>query len=445
MNPNPHLQKQVTNIVKNKSTKILLFIAAFIIYWQPVNSLAGITELIQQGDEAFKTNDIKSAETAYSKALELDPKNFRVLKSLAEIKFKAKKYSEAEKLVTQVLAAPISIGRSVLVHLAGETESLEAELVDETVMAIPVVSKNLSKNVKEKYLKFPVGEKIPHYRFFFKKAGKMKLVPKVTTRIQYVGVPPRVHEKMELFLAEIKKKIIASTSSDTKKEDEMVEIKEGCFLMGNKKGNADELPEHEICLSSFKMDKYEITQSSFQASMNRNPSKFVGANLPVERVNWLGADDYCRKKGKRLPTEAQWEYAARGGTKTKFYFGDEYVETGGNFCDGLCSNEESRNPEFTDGFPSTAPVGSFPPNPYGLYDMAGNVSEWVEDWFEANYYLVSPKKNPQGPPPSMYKVARGGSWLNSLEYLHSSRRAYLWPEFRVESQGFRCVLNTEKD
>ncbi len=191
------------------------------------------------------------------------------------------------------------------------------------------------------------------------------------------------------------------------------------------------------------MDKYEVTQSAFQASMDRNPSKFVGANLPVERVNWVGADEYCRKKGKRLPTEAQWEYAARGGTKTKFYFGDKYTKTGGNFCDSSCSNEESRNYDFNDGFPSTSPVGSFPPNPFGLYDMAGNVSEWAEDWFAANYYLVSPKTNPPGPPPSMYRVSRGGSWLNSLEYLHSSRRAYLWPEFRVESQGFRCVLNAK--
>jgi sulfatase modifying factor 1 len=430
--------------VKNKSIKILLFIAAFIIYFQPVNSLAGISELIQQGDDALKSNDIKSAETAYTKALKLDPENFRVLKSLAEIKFEAKKYSEAETLVTQILAAPISIGRSVLVHLAGETEPFEAELVDETVMALLMVAKEAPKSVKEEYLKFPVGERIPHYRFFFKKAGKMKLVPKATTRIQYVGVPPRVHEKMELLLAEIKKQIIASTSSDAKKEDEMVEIEGGCFLMGNNNGNADELPEHEVCLSSFKMDKYEVTQSAFQASMDRNPSKFVGANLPVERVNWVGANEYCRKKGKRLPTEAQWEYAARGGTKTEFYFGDKYIETGGNFCDSLCFNEESRNHNFTDGFPSTSPVGSFPPNPFGLYDMAGNVSEWVEDWFAANYYLVSPKKNPSGPHPSMYRVSRGGGWLNSLEYLHSSRRAYLWPEFRVESQGFRCVLNTEK-
>ena len=224
----------------------------------------------------------------------------------------------------------------------------------------------------------------------------------------------------------------------------MVEIEGGCFLMGSENGHADEWPVHEVCLSSFKMDKFEVTQSAFQAAMDRNPSEFVGADLPVERVNWVDADKYCRKKGKRLPTEAQWEYAARGGTKTEFYFGNQYVETGGNFCDSMCSNEMSRNPDFTDGFASTSPVGSFPPNPYGLYDMAGNVSEWMEDWFAANYYLSSPKKDPPGPLPSMYKLVRGGGWVNSAEYLRSSRRAYLWPEYRLESQGFRCVLNAEK-
>ncbi len=430
--------------MKIKSTKILFLIAIFIIYWQPENSFADISELIQQGDAAFKVNDFKSAETAYSKVLELDPENYKVLKSLAEIKFKTKKFVDAEKLVAQILAAPISIGRSVLVHLTGETEPLEAEIVDETVMATPAISKDELNGVKEKFLKFPVGEKIPHYRLYLKKSGKMKLVPKVAARIQYVGVPPRVHEKMTLFLAEIKKEIIASNSSATKKEDEMVNIRGGCFLMGNKTGHADQLPVHEVCLSPFQMDKYEVTQSAFQKSMDRNPSRFVGGNLPVERVNWVGADNYCRKQGKRLPTEAQWEYAARGGTQTHFYFGDKYVETGGNFCDSLCSNEESRNPDFNDGFPSTSPVGSFPPNSFGLYDMAGNVSEWVEDWFAANYYLISPKKDPPGPLPSMYKVSRGGSWLNSMEYLHSSRRAYLWPEFRLESQGFRCVSNIGK-
>lgn len=405
----------------------------------PAPAFASAVDLIQQGDKAFATKDFQNAEKPYEKALELEPDNYRLIYSLAEVKSHLGKYEEAEALANRVLARPLAKGRNVRVYLEGESEPLEAELVDENVMAPPhgVV-------IEGKFIKPTSPDPVPHFRLFMKKTGKMQLVPKSKTRVEYIGVPSVLHEKMVVLLREIKKKIIASVSPDTEKEDEMVEIEGGCFLMGSENGHADEWPVHEVCLSSFKMDKFEVTQSAFQAAMDRNPSEFVGADLPVERVNWVDADKYCRKKGKRLPTEAQWEYAARGGTKTEFYFGNQYVETGGNFCDSLCSNEMSRNHDFTDGFASTSPVGSFPPNPYGLYDMAGNVSEWMEDWFAANYYLSSPKKDPPGPLPSMYKLVRGGGWVNSAEYLRSSRRAYLWPEYRLESQGFRCVLNAGK-
>ena len=140
--------------MEKKSTKILFLTATFVIYWQSANSLAEINELIQQGDDALKMNNTEFADNAYTRALELDPKNFRVLRSLAKIRFNAKKYTEAEKLVTRILALPISIGRSVLVHLKGEAEPLEAELVDETVMMNPMVPKDEPKGVEEKYLKF---------------------------------------------------------------------------------------------------------------------------------------------------------------------------------------------------------------------------------------------------------------------------------------------------
>ena len=426
-------------IMGKKSTIILLIIGILIIGFLPQNSFADLNDLIQQGDSALKTGNIKIAEKAFAKALELDPENYLLLKSLGEIKFEKGQYAEAEKLVTRILAMPITRGRNVLVHLKGESEPLKAELVDETVMMIPANADAAENDVAEEFLKGPVINPIPHYRLFFKKTGKIKLVPKRNARIKYVGVPPRIHEKMVIRLAVIKKQIIAASGAGTE-EVEMVELEGGCFMMGSE-GKFDETPVHEVCLSPFKMDKYEVTQSAYQANLDRNPSRFVGAKLPVERVNWPDANEYCRKLGKRLPTEAEWEYAARGGTQTEFYFGDKVTGTVGNFCDSLCSNEEVRTPDITDGFALTAPVGSFPPNPFGLHDMAGNVAEWVEDWFNLSYYRQSPRKDPPGPHPSLYRMTRGGSWLNGWEYLRSARRTSLWPEYRTEAMGFRCVAD----
>ena len=387
-------------IMGKKSTNILFIIGILVIGFMPPKSFADLIELIQQVDNALKVGNVKTAETAFAKALELDPENYRLLKSLGEIKFEKGQYAEAEKLVTRMLDLPITKGRDVLVHLKGESEPLEAELVDATVMMIPVDAGAAENGDFEKFLKDSLNAPMPHYRLFFKKAGKIKLVLKRNVRIQYVGIPPRTHEKMVILLAKIKKQIIATSGAGTE-EAEMVELEGGCFMMGNEGENFDEQPVHEVCLSPFKMDKYEVTQGAYQATMNRNPSHFVGANLPVDRANWPDANEYCRKTGKRLPTEAEWEYAARGGTRTEFYFGDKVTGTAGNFCDSLCSNEEVRTPDITDGFSLTAPVGSFPHNPFGLYDMAGNVAEWVEDWFDAGYYRQSPKKDPRGPIPSL--------------------------------------------
>ena len=332
-------------IMGKKSTNILFVIGILVIGFLPQNSFADLIELIQQGDNALKTGNMKTAETAFAKALKLDPENYRLLKSLGEIKFEKGQYAEAEKLVTRMLDMPITEGRNVLVHLKGESEPLEAEMVDETVMMVPVDAGAAGNSDFQKFLKVPVNDPIPHYRLFFKKAGKIKLVLKKNARIQYVGIPPRIHEKMEILLAKIKKHIVATSGAGTE-EVEMVELEGGCFMMGSEGKNFDEQPVHEVCLSPFNIDKYEVTQGAYQATMNRNPSRFVGTNLPVERANWPDADEYCRKTGKRLPTEAEWEYAARGGTRTEFYFGDKVTGTAGNFCDSLCSNEGGPNSRY---------------------------------------------------------------------------------------------------
>ena len=173
--------------------------------------------------------------------------------------------------------------------------------------------------------------------------------------------------------------------------------------------------------------------------MGKNPSRFKGDNLPVERVLWTEANEYCEKAGKRLPTEAEWEKAARGGTDTLYPWGNEVESGKANFCDVNCK-AYIKAQQFDDGYKTTAPVGSYPPNGYGLYDMAGNVWEWVSDWFDKKYYENAPRKNPKGPPKGMKKGLRGGSWGNNASAMRISSRSWAHNS-RVSRRGFRCAAD----
>jgi len=177
----------------------------------------------------------------------------------------------------------------------------------------------------------------------------------------------------------------------------------------------------------------------------------------VDSVTWMEAKGYCKSSGRRLPTEAEWEYASRAGTQTNFYWGDDYDAAKANFCDGSCELNV-RVADSSDGFKNTAPVGSFPPNPYGLYDMAGNVSEWVFDTHDPSYYLMSPKDNPSGWVPfqtekvqlgpeqdflaersASRKIVRGGAWESHPSAGWSASRKVYYPGYRIEGVGFRCA------
>ena len=209
---------------------------------------------------------------------------------------------------------------------------------------------------------------------------------------------------------------------DQKKADKapegMVFIKGGCFVMGNDYTQEDEKPEHKVCLSDFYMDKFEVTQARWKKLMGYNPSKFSGADLPVEQVNYENVQKFIKKSegNCRLPTEAEWEYSARGGAQTRYFWGN------------MVNEQYTWYEENSKG--STQVVGSKLPNQYGLYDMMGNVWEWVDDWYEP-YYQIRTQNNPTGPETGESKIVRGGSFNSSAGALRITNRVWLHPKNKV--------------
>ena len=411
------------------------------------------SDLMELGNHALAAGKYEAAEDFFEKVLEVQPGNYLATRELAEVKIKLNKLNEALSLLNDLLKLPVAKGRDILVYMDGDPNPLSAELVDETVMVIDKFSQQ-DNNDFGKFLKSGLAESVPHYRVYFKKTGKMKLLPKSKNRIKYFGIPAATREKIMVLKSQVKKNLISSINVEP--EEEMVSIKAGCFQMGSKVGDSDELPVHEVCISSFKLSKYEVKQKNFQAIMKVNPSENVGADHPVDSVSWLDAREYCKKLGLRLPSEAEWEYAARGGKQTEFYWGNRVTGREGNFCDSTCEMN-IREPRVSDGFRHTAPVGSFPPNPFGLHDMSGNVSEWVQDWLdiEKNYYMVSPKKDPPGPRPELdtcagtcagaasitHKIYRGGAWNQKVSEMRSANRRESHFQLQAAGNGFRCASN----
>ncbi len=221
----------------------------------------------------------------------------------------------------------------------------------------------------------------------------------------------------------------------------MVFIKGQCFTMGNDNAQADEKYEHEVCLEDFYMDKYEVTQARWTKVMGYNPSKNTGDDHPVEQINYYDIHLFIEKSGGacRLPTEAEWEYAARGHAQTRYYWG--------NVMDGAYAWFEDNSKK------TTYPVGQKKPNQFGLYDMMGNAWEWTEDWYSP-YFVGNKETNPTGPEKGENKVIRGGSFDSSAGALRITNRTWLNPKNRVFSKvatyggsvselfnyiGFRCA------
>jgi formylglycine-generating enzyme len=231
--------------------------------------------------------------------------------------------------------------------------------------------------------------------------------------------------------------------ADPIKAIEFVLIKGGCFQMGDTFGDsqADENPVHAVCVDDFYMGKYEVTQGQWQSVMGNNPSFFknCGEKCPVEQVNWNDIQEFIKKlnaktgKKYRLPTEAEWEYAARSGGKKEKYAGTNSDAELGKYA-WYSANSGG----------SVHPSGQKQPNSLGLYDMTGNVWEWCQDWYGENYYSQSPRKNPSGPQSGTRRVLRGGAWLFEPAGIRAATRYGLTPASRSDLYGFRLSLSLSR-
>lgn len=281
-----------------------------------------------------------------------------------------------------------------------------------------------------------------------------------------------------------------STSAPHSTPHGMVAIPAGVFEMGStdKHGSADEYPQHTVSLDAFYLDTYEVTNRQFRKFIKSRQYKTIAeiegkawayvedeqwtevsgawwrkpegqdsvfasrrGSHPVVSLSWKDAKTYCEWVGKRLPTEAEWEYAARANSAVNMWWGNNQSGSRavGNVADQTHKREFSNRPwpileQYDDHHVRTAPVGTFTPNTWGLYDMIGNVSEWVADWYASDYYVQSPRKNPKGPLSGHFKVLRGGSWSTPPTYLGTGVRIYNAPTTSNAAHGVRCAKNAEK-
>jgi formylglycine-generating enzyme required for sulfatase activity len=229
----------------------------------------------------------------------------------------------------------------------------------------------------------------------------------------------------------------------------MQPIPAGTFVMGEDNGDANAAPGHAVALSSYSIDKYEITNAQYDSCVSSGactPAHYSdgacllwtgrefknvrvtglsrGPRNPVACVTWHQAREFCTSKAKSLPTEAQWEYAALGGRGAAFAWGNQAPDA------KRCAQPSEARPK---------PVGSFAPNGFSLYDMTGNVWEWTNDHYQPDYYSTSDSKDPQGPEVGEYRVIRGGGWYSGAKQLRIKNRHWFEPNFSEASIGFRCA------
>jgi formylglycine-generating enzyme required for sulfatase activity len=239
---------------------------------------------------------------------------------------------------------------------------------------------------------------------------------------------------------------------------DMLLVPAGAFEMGSEWGDDDESPVHTVWLDNFYLDKYEVTIAQYKECAHAGAcdpphdtsSATRGnyyedpqfADYPVIHVTWHDAAKYCVWRNARLPTEAEWEKAARGTDGRDYPWGDIFDGNWLNYCDINCLSDTA-DQEYDDGNADTAPVGSYPngASPYGMLDMAGNVWEWVADWYNSEYYADSAAENPQGPATGTQRVLRGGSWNKDRFGVRTTYRSKFHPNGSKETFGFRCAFS----
>jgi formylglycine-generating enzyme len=230
--------------------------------------------------------------------------------------------------------------------------------------------------------------------------------------------------------------------------EEMVSIPAGAFIRGTDHGGFDEQPQRTLALDAFAIDRYEVTNFQYQqfvdatghrksgppARYAKNMSKMQGINQPVVYVSWEDAEAYCHWKGKRLPTEAEWEKAMRGTDGRLWPWGNVEQPNGANWA------------RVQDGHDVSAPVGTVltDKSPYGVMDGAGNVMEWVADWYGETYFKEAPERNPPSPDHGVFRVLRGGGYATTGADIRITSRSKMVSDFRDETIGFRCADSAAK-
>ena len=230
--------------------------------------------------------------------------------------------------------------------------------------------------------------------------------------------------------------------------EEMISIPAGPFIRGTDHGGFDERPQRTLVLDAFAIDRYEVTNFRYQqfvdatghrksgppARYAKNMSKMLSINQPVVYVSWEDAEAYCHWKGKRLPTEAEWEKAMRGSDGRLWPWGDIEQPSGANWA------------RVQDGHEVSAVVGTVltDKSPYGVMDGAGNVMEWVADWYGERYFEEAPEKNPQSPDNGVFRVLRGGGYATTGADIRITSRSKMVQDFRDETIGFRCAVSGAK-